>query len=75
MLEFVVNSLFVLLVGSVAAWAVIYYRYNPTDSKASPYYRYHQVLIALIALLAILLAVVVVLSSDPGNPEDFWFDP
>ena len=38
-------------------------------------YRLHQVLIAVIAMLAISLAVIVVLSSDPGDPDYYLFWP
>ena len=75
MLEFVVNALFLLLLGCIAAWLIVYRRLNPADRTSSPYYRWHQLLVALIAMLAILVAVVVVLSSDPGNPDDFIFLP
>ena len=74
MLEFVVNALFLLLLGCIAAWLILYRRFNSADPTSS-HYRWHQVLVALIALLAILVAVVVVLSSDPGNPDDYIFLP
>ena len=75
MLEFIVNALFVLLLGSIAAWLVIYRSLNPEDLTSSRYYRWHQLLVALIALLAILVSVIVVFSSDPGNPDGYIFLP
>ena len=75
MLQFFVNALFLLLLGSIVAWLLIYRRLNPEDLTSSRYYRWHQLLVALIALLAILVAVVVVLSSDPGNPDNYIFLP
>jgi hypothetical protein len=38
-------------------------------------YKLHQVLVALIAFMIILLALLVVLSSDPGDPEQYLFWP
>jgi hypothetical protein len=70
-LHFSINALFVLLGASIVAWIMIYRRLNPDDLTSSRYYRWHQVLVALIALLAILVAVVIVLSSDPGNTEGY----
>ena len=68
-LEIFVNTLFVLLLASITAWIAIYRRLDPKRAPGDRYYRWHQVLIGLIALLAILLAVVIVLSSDPGEPD------
>ena len=72
-LHITINALFVLLGASIAIWMVIYRRLNPGDLPSSRYYRWHQLLVALIGLLAILVAVVVVLSSDPGDAEDYLF--
>lgn len=74
-LHFTVQALFILLLASIVAWLWIYRQLNPHDLASSPYYRWHQLLIALISLLAILVAVVIVLSSDPGDPENYWFWP
>jgi len=74
-LHFTINALFILLGASIAAWMVIYRKLNPDDLQSSRYYRWHQLLVALIALLAILVAVVIVLSSDPGNTEDYLLWP
>jgi len=67
--ELVVNALFLLLLASITAWILVYRRLDPGGAQNDRYYRWHQVLIGLIALLAILLAVVIVLSSDPGEPD------
>lgn len=75
MLEFTVHALFVLLLACIAAWLIVYRRLNPRDLVSSPYYRWHQLLVALIALLAILTALVVVFSSDPGDLEDLMYPP
>ena len=75
MLETVVNVLFILLLAAIAAWLIVYRRLNPHDLSSSPYYRWHQLLVVLIALLAILVALIVVFSSDPGNPDDYIFLP
>lgn len=66
-----VNGIFVLLLASIAAWISVYRRMDPKQAQNDRYYRWHQILIGLIALLAILLAVVIVLSSDPGEPDLF----
>jgi len=74
-LQLLLNGLFVILLASILAWILIYRRMNPGDMTSSRYYRWHQLLIALIALLSILVAVIVVLSSDPGNPDDYLLWP
>ena len=74
-LHFTVQALFILLLASICAWLWVYRRLNPRDLASSPHYRWHQLLIALISLLAILVAVVIVLSSDPGDPDNYWFWP
>lgn len=70
-LHITVQALFILLLACICAWLWIYRRLNPHDLTSSPYYRWHQLLIALIALLAILVTVVIVLSSDPGGLEPY----
>ena len=70
-----VQLVFILLLASITAWLIIYRRLDPRDQSGNRYYRWHQVLIGLIALLAILVAVVIVLSSDPGNPDNYTFLP
>ena len=76
LLQLTVNGLFVLLLASILAWILIYRRLNPEDLPSSRYYRWHQLLIALIALLAILVALIIVLSSDPGSaPTIIFFWP
>jgi hypothetical protein len=75
MLHFIVVTLFVLLVLGVIIWLLVYRLLDPTSPSSHPLYRMHQVLIALIAALAISLAVIVVLSSDPGDPDYYLFWP
>ena len=67
--EILVNTIFLLLLASITAWIRVYRRMDPKRTPGDRYYRWHQVLIGLIALLSILLAVVIVLSSDPGDPD------
>lgn len=74
-LQLTVNALFILLLASILAWILIYRKLNPDDLPSSRYYRWHQLLVALIALLAILVAVVIVLSSDPGAADNYSFWP
>jgi|GEM_PF-1596048 len=74
-LQLAVNALFILLLASILAWILIYRKLNPDDLPSSRYYRWHQLLVALIALLAILVAVIVVLSSDPGAADNYYFWP
>lgn len=69
MLEIVVDSMFVLLLACIALWVWIYRRLDREQPESDRYYRWHQALILLIAVLAILLAVIIVLSSDPGEPD------
>ncbi len=70
-----VHGGFILLLGSIALWLLVYRRLDREDRSRGRYYRWYQLLTALIALLAILVAVAVVLSSDPGNPDDYIFLP
>lgn len=74
-LHFSIITLFALLGVSVAAWMIIYRRLNHDNLPANRYYRWHQVLVAVIALLTILVAVMVVLSSDPGDTGDYLLWP
>lgn len=67
--EMFVNAMFLLLLASITAWVMVYRRMDPKRADNDRYYRWHQVLIGLIALLSILLAVVIVLASDPGEPD------
>ena len=67
--ELFVNAIFLLLLASITAWITVYRRMDPKQAQNDRYYRWHQILIGLIALLSILLAVVIVLSSDPGEPS------
>ena len=67
--EVFVNGMFLLLLASITAWIAVYRRMDPRQAANDRYYRWHQILIGLIALLSILLAVVIVLSSDPGEPS------
>lgn len=69
MLEIFVNSMILLLLASIALWIWVYRRLDREHPEYDRYYRWHQVLIALIAALAILLGVIIVLSSDPGTPD------
>jgi hypothetical protein len=67
--EIIVNAAFLLLLASISLWILVYWRLYRRDPENDRYYRYHQILIALIALLSILLAVVIVMSSNPGEAD------
>ena len=73
--QFTTNALFSLLGVCILVWLIIYRRLNPHDLQSSPYYRWHQVLIALIALLAILVSIVVMFSIDADNTGDYMLWP
>ena len=75
MLHFIIIALFVLLLLSVICWMLVYRQFDPKTMKAHPLYKLHQVLVALIAAMIILLTMLVVLSSDPGDPEQYLFWP
>jgi hypothetical protein len=49
MLHFIIIALFVLLLLSVVCWLLVYRQFDPKSMKAHPWYKLHQVLVALIA--------------------------
>ena len=75
MLHLIVVAIFVALLLSVILWWLVYRRFDPHDMKSHSLYRLHQVLIAIIAMLAISLAIIVVLSSHPGDPGYYLLWP
>jgi hypothetical protein len=54
MLHFIIIALFVLLLLSVVCWLLVYRQFDPKSMKAHPWYKLHQVLVALIAFMIIL---------------------
>lgn len=68
-------GLFFLLLIVIGVWLLIYRKLDKRDPSKHPAYRSHQWLVLAIATLVILLTLLVVLSSDPGNPEDYQFWP
>jgi hypothetical protein len=75
MLHFTIIALFVLTLLSVVCWILVYRQFDPKNLTTHPLYGLHQVLVALIAFMIILLTMLVVLSSDPGDPENYLFWP
>lgn len=75
MLHFIIIALFFLLLLSVVFWMLVYRQLDPDNLAAHRLYKLHQVLVALIAAMTILLTMLVVLSSDPGDPEHYLFWP
>ncbi|MBT8433452.1 MAG: hypothetical protein KJN95_02240 [Gammaproteobacteria bacterium] len=75
MLHFIIIALFFLLLLSVGFWMLVYRQLDPNNLTAHPLYKLHQVLVAMIAFMIILLTMLVVLSSDPGDPEYYLFWP
>ncbi len=75
MLHFIIIALFVLLLLSVVCWILVYRQFDSKTMKTHPLYKLHQVLVALTAAMIILLALLVVLSSDPGDPAQYLFWP
>jgi hypothetical protein len=71
-LHITVNALFVVLMVSLIVWVRVYHGLDKKDLPASPGYRTHQWLIALIMLLILLLVVIIVFSSDPGSGDEMW---
>ncbi|MGD8349875.1 MAG: hypothetical protein PVI79_11585 [Gammaproteobacteria bacterium] len=67
--EIVVHATFLLLLASISLWVLVYWRLYRRDPENERYYRYHQILIGLVALLSILLAAIILLSSNPGEPN------
>lgn len=71
----IIVSLFVLLLICVSGWLSIYHSIGQSNPSNHPQYRLYQSLLGLIATLAILLALLIVFSSDPGNPDDYLWWP
>jgi len=74
-LHFIIIALFLLTLACVIGWYAIHRRLDPDNRAAHPHYRVYQVLIASIATLIIVLTLLIVFSSDPGNPDDYLFWP
>jgi divalent metal cation (Fe/Co/Zn/Cd) transporter len=75
MLHSVIVGLLLLAIACAIAWLKIYRLLDPANRRAHPGYRYYQVLTAGIALLVIVIALLIVFSSDPGNPDDYLLWP
>lgn len=71
----IVNGLVVALVITTVYWWRRHRRLGPGARRQDRACRVQQLLIALIAILAILVPVLIVLSSDPGNPDAFRYGP
>ncbi len=70
-MHFVILTVFVLLLASIVGWLSLYHGIGAGGSRGHPRYRLYQALLALIATLAIVLALLIVFSSEPGDPDDF----
>jgi NhaP-type Na+/H+ or K+/H+ antiporter len=73
--HFIIVALFVLLLVCVFGWLYIYRSIGQGNPINHPRYRLYQSLLGLIATLVILLALLIVFSSDPGNPDDYLWRP
>ncbi len=74
-LHSIIVALLLLTIACAVGWYTIYRRLDQKDRAAHPRYRTYQVLTASIAALVILLALLIVFSSDPGNPDDYLYWP
>ena len=75
MLHAIIIGLFLVTIACSIAWLRIYRQLDPADRSADPRYRYYQVLTGAIAALVILVTLLVVFSSEPGNPGEHLFWP
>ncbi len=73
--HFVIIALLLLTIACAIGWFTIHRRLDPENRTSHPHYRAYQVLIASIAGLLIVLTLLIVFSSDPGNPDDYLFWP
>ena len=69
-MQLVVQLLFVLLMLCIGAWLLLRRKLG-SNPAAHPRYRQHQLLIGLIAALIILITLLIVFSSEPGDPDDY----
>ena len=74
-MQLVVHLVFILLLLCIAAWLLIKRKLDRQNPSAHPRYRQFQVLTGLIATLIMLLALLIVFSSDPGDPENYLWWP
>ena len=74
-LHFIIIALLLLTIACAIGWFTIHRRLDPDDRTAHPHYRAYQVLTASIAALVIVLALLIIFSSDPGDPDDYLFWP
>ncbi len=75
MLHSILVALLLLTIACVIGWFAIHRRLDPENRAAHPHYRTYQVLIACIAALVIVLTLLIIFSSDPGDPNDYLVLP
>jgi len=71
----IIITLLLLTFACTIGWFMIHRRLDPDNRTAHPHYRVYQVLIASIAAMVIVLTLLIVFSSDPGDPDDYLFWP
>lgn len=70
-LHSIIVALLLLTIACAIGWFMIHRRLDQENRAAHPHYRTYQVLIASIATLVIVLTLLIVFSSDPGDPDDY----
>lgn len=74
-LHSIIVAMLLLTIACTIGWFTIHRRLDPENRAAHPHYRTYQILIACIAALVIVLTLLIVFSSDPGDPDDYLFRP
>ena len=75
MLHAIIIGLFLATIACSIAWFRVYRLLDPEKRSADPRYRHYQVLTGAIATLVILVSLLIVFSSEPGNPTEHLFWP
>jgi hypothetical protein len=74
-MHFTIIALFILLAISILGWWLLHRRFGHQHTADHPHFRLYRALPGLIATLAILVTLLIVFSSDPGDPDDYLWWP
>lgn len=73
--QLIVLCLLGLLLAAVLLWLWMWRYLDPEAVQDGSYRRLNQGLIILITVLILLTSMLIIFSSDPGNPDNYQFLP